>query len=145
MSGARALVAYATLFGNTRMMAEALAEGGRSVPGTETVLKPCDEAGVDDLRAADAVVLGAAVHMGSADWRMKRFVEGPVGQLWLTDELTGKLGAAFVTGGGYGGGGPCAELTALGLLSALAECGMVLLPLPKRTSGAPEGHAIWAP
>lgn len=145
MSAARVLVAYATLFGNTRKMAEALAEGARAVPGTEVVLKPCDEAGLDDLRAADAVVLGAAVHMGTADWRMKRFIEEVIGQLWLADELTGKLGAVFITGGGYGGGGSGAEGTALGLLTALAECGMVLLPFPKRSRGAPAGSAVWAP
>jgi len=60
------LVVYATDYQNTFKMAQAVVAGVQSVPDCKAVLKAAETATFDDLIAADAVVLGSPVHMGSA-------------------------------------------------------------------------------
>lgn len=54
----KVLIVYTTTSGNTQRMAEAIANGARSVNGAEVVLKEATETIVDDARAADALILG---------------------------------------------------------------------------------------
>lgn len=141
---ARLLIVYAGLMGHTRHMAEHAADGARAAGG-EVRLMTCDEATSADVRWADALMIGAAVHMGGPDWRARRFIEEAVGPLWLTDELVGRVGAVLTTGGGFGSNGAGCELTQLALLGALAESGLVLVPFPKCTPGAQLADAHWGP
>jgi NAD(P)H dehydrogenase (quinone) len=46
---ARVLIVYHTLSGNTEKMAQASAEGAKSVQGTEVVIKKAFEATLEDL------------------------------------------------------------------------------------------------
>jgi NAD(P)H dehydrogenase (quinone) len=141
----RILISYTTLFGHTAQMAERVAEGARSVSGADVDLKAGDDLGQDDVLACDALVLGAAIHMATADAHMKRVVEEVLYQLWLVDAAVGKVGAVFTVGGGYGSVGGGAELGQLGLLASLAECGMLLVPFPKTTPGSPVAGTFWGP
>lgn len=140
----RVLVIHAGLMGHTAQMAERVADGAREA-GAEAMVMPADAATAAQVRWADALAVGAAVHMGGPDWRARRFIEEAVGPLWLTDELVGKVGAVFTTGGGFGSNGAGCELTQLALLGALAESGMVLVPFPKCTPGAQVADAHWGP
>ena len=142
---AHVLVVYTTRFENTRKLAEAVAEGARAVPDTAVTLRDVEAATEGDLRASDALVLGSPVHMGMLDWRVKRFIDGAVYHLWLTDDLVGKVGAAFTTGGGYGDAGSGSELTQIALLGPLAECGMILVPFPKSSPGSETTGSRWGP
>ena len=81
----------------------------------------------------------------SADHRIKKFIEDVFEQLWLTDELVGKVGGVFTVGGGYGSMGAGCELTQLGMLGAMAGCGMVLVTFPKTTPGTREAGMHWGP
>jgi NAD(P)H dehydrogenase (quinone) len=139
------LIVYATDYGNTKKMAEAIAAGAMSVPGTEVSIKLAEDATTDDLNASDAVIVGTPVHMGSPDWRVKKFIDTVCSRLWMKDSMVGKVGAIFATGSGYGNAGGGCELTMLALLNNLVELGMVIVPLPKNTPGYHLAGLQWGP
>lgn len=139
------LIVYATDWGNTKKMAEAVADGVATVDGAEAVVKTAEEATAEDVAAADALVLGSPVHMGCMDWRVKRFIDQVCGGLWMQDKVVGKVGAVFVSGGGFGNAGGGCEIAMLSMMNNLAELGLLLVPLPKRTPGYPKGGLQWGP
>ncbi|MEI2580227.1 flavodoxin domain-containing protein [Scytonema sp. PRP1] len=142
---ANVLIVYATDYGNTRKMAEAIASGAMSVPDTQVSIKLAEDVTTDDLIASDALIVGTPVHMGSPDWRVKKFIDTVCSRLWMKDSMVGKVGAIFATGSGYGNAGGGSELTMLALLNNLAELGMVLVPLPKNTPGYYLAGLQWGP
>lgn len=141
----KVLIIYATDYGNTKKVAEAVASGASSVNGTEVEIKLAEDATVEDLESSDAVIVGTPVHMGSPDWRVKKFIDTICSRLWMKDGMTGKVGAVFATGSGYGNAGGGGELTLLSLLSNIAELGMIIVPLPKNTPGYHLGGIQWGP
>ncbi len=141
----KVLVIYATSYGSTKKMAQAIASGAQSVAGTEVVVKTAEEVTAEDMTSSDAVIVGSPVHMGSPDWRVKKFIDEVCGKLWMQDSMIGKVGAVFASGGGFGSAGGGCEVTMLALLNNLAELGMILVPLPKNTPGYPQGGLQWAP
>jgi len=52
----------------------------------------------------------------------------------MQDKMNGKVGAVFVTGGGFGNAGGGCEIAMLSMMSNLAELGLLLVPLPKNTA-----------
>lgn len=139
------LVVYATDYNNTKTAAEAFAEGARGVSGTTVTVKTAEEATWQDINAHDALVLGTPVHMGSADWRIKKFIDTQCSGVWMRDTGVGKVGAVFATGGGMGNSGAGAEVTLIGLINNLVELGMLVVPLPKCTPGYTKGALQWGP
>ena len=142
---ANVLIVYATDWGSTKKMAEAVAAGVGTVEGAQATVKPAEEATADDVLGADALILGSPVHMGSMDWRVKQFIDKVCGGLWMGDKVTGKVGAVFVSGGGFGNAGGGCELAMLAMMNNLAELGLVLVPLPKNTPGYAKGGLHWGP
>lgn len=140
----KVLIVYATDYGHTQTCAEALARGVESAGGT-AMLRAAGDATGDDVRAADALVLGSPSHMGSPDWKIKRFIDEHCSGLWMNNDGIGKVGAVFGTGSGYGNAGGGIELTLLALLNNLAELGMLLVPLPKNTTHYADGGLQWGP
>lgn len=142
---AKVLIVYATDWGSTKKMAEAVEAGVKSVPGAEAILKAAEDVKDTDLTAADAVIMGTPVHMGSPDWRIKKLIDTVFSGLWMKDAMVGKVGAVFATGAGYGNGGGGNELTMLSMLNNFAEQGMIIVPLPKSTPGYAKGGLQWGP
>lgn len=139
------LVVYTSTMGNTRKMAEAVADGARSVVGAEVLLREATAATKDEVRDCDALLLGTPMRHRSADARVKKFIEDTIEVLWLRDELVGKVGGVFSVGGGYGNTGAGVEIAQLGMLAALAGAGMILVSLPKTTPGAEVAGSHWGP
>ncbi|HVP31599.1 MAG TPA: flavodoxin domain-containing protein [Myxococcota bacterium] len=137
----RVLVVFASATGRTARLADALAEGAREA-GADVTLRSAEEAGGEDLLAADAVVLGSGVHMGGINASMRAFFER-CAPLWLEGRLVGRLGAAFATAGLGARGG--AELALLSMLANLAEHGMLLVSMPNRLEGFRQGGSHWGP
>lgn len=137
----RLLVVVASQTGRTVRMAEAVAEGAREA-GAEVELKRAEDAGAEDLEAADAIVLGSGVHMGGIESSMRVFFER-MAPLWMQGRLVGKLGAAFVSAGAGARGG--AELALLSLLANLAEHGLLLVPMHNRLEGFAAAGCHWGP
>jgi len=72
---ANILIVYHSLGGNTKKMAEAVAEGARSVAGSEVVLKTGLEATVDDLLACDGIALGSPDYFSYMAGGLKDFFD----------------------------------------------------------------------
>lgn len=142
---ANVIVIYASDYGNTKKMADALARGAAAVTGTTVILKEATTVEADDLLAADAIVLGSPVHMGSMHWKMKKMIDEVCSRLWMPDALVGKVGAVFASGGGFGGAGEGVELAMLSMVNNIVELGMIFVPLPKNTPCYAEGGLQWGP
>ena len=120
------LIVYFSHGGNTRKMAEAISHSVRQ-GGCSVSLKKVEEATLDDLRAADGVLLGAPCYFGCMANPMKLFIDESIA-LFGKGELEGKPAGAFASTGGIGGGG---ELTILSMLHGLLIHGMVVRGLRK--------------
>lgn len=134
-------IVYASATGRTRRMADAAAEGARA-EGAAVVLSAAGETDPASLLDADAVLLGTGVHMAGMEPAMSAFLERTA-PLWLAGRLEGRVGGAFVSAGAGGRGG--AELVLISLLAALAEHGMLIVPMHNRLEGFGEGGCHWGP
>ena len=141
----KVLIIYASDYGSTKKMAEAVAEGVKTVAGAEALLKTAETVTADEMLAAEAIIFGSPVHMGSVDWRVKKVIDTICSGMWMKNLLTGKVGAVFATGSGFGDSGGGAELTLLSMLTNVAELGLIIVPLPKNTPGYPQGGMQWGP
>jgi NAD(P)H dehydrogenase (quinone) len=94
------LVVYFSHSGHTRLLAEAIAEGARSVPATSVRLLTTGEATGPDLMAADAFIIGCPTYFGDQASNFSAWVETTWLPYWQHGNFTGKKGAAFTTGGG---------------------------------------------
>lgn len=137
------LIAYHSDYSNTKKMADAIAAGMRvSSSSAEFTLKKATETELNDLVAADVIIFGTPVHMGSMAWQMKQLIDR-AGKLWMEGALEGKVGAVFATGGGFGGGGGGVETTMVSLYSNFLEHGMVVVGFPKSLPGYADGGLQW--
>lgn len=139
------LVLYATDYGSTKKYAEAVAAGAQTVPGTSVTLKTVEEATAEDLIATDGLIVGSPTHMGSCDWRVKKFIDQICSKVWAKDQAVGKVGAVFATGGGLGNSGGGVEINLLSILANFAEMGLIYVPLPKNTPGYALAGLHWGP
>lgn len=114
------LVLYDSQGGNTQTMAVCVAEGAAQVAGMEVRSLSVDDATAEDLLWADGIAVGAPTYVGSMSWKMKRFWDEVAHPAW--GHMDGKIGCAFSTAGGWGGGN---ELTCLSILITLMNFGML--------------------
>ncbi len=139
------LIVYATDYQNTKKAAETFAAGVNSVPQCKAILKQAEEASIEDLQSCDALAIGTPVHMGSSDWRIKKFIDTVCSKAWMNDIMIGKVGAVFATNSGYGSTGGGAEITMISIINNMMELGMFVVPLPKSTNGYACGGLQWGP
>jgi NAD(P)H dehydrogenase (quinone) len=92
--------------GNTRQMAELVAEGCRQVPGVEVSLINVNEARVnmDQAEQADAYALGTPDYFTYMAGGLKQFFDDLCLANWAGKRVTEKAYVAFLTHGGGGGG-----------------------------------------
>jgi NAD(P)H dehydrogenase (quinone) len=104
-------------------MAEAVAKGARSVEGAEVRLLAVEDAEVDDVLWADAVILGTPVYNANVAPAIQEFINS-----WPYDgPMKDKLGAAFVTAGGISLG---EESTQLSILRSMLVHRMIVVGGP---------------
>ena len=167
---AKVLVLYYSMYGHVEAMAEAVAEGVRSVDGAEVVVKrvpdlvPEDvarEAGakldqaapiakVDELPEYDAIIFGTPTRFGNMCAQMRNFLD-QTGGLWFTGKLVGKVGSVFTSTATQHGG---QETTITSFHSTLLHHGMVIVGVPyacrelmnmkEMTGGSPYGAGTLA-
>jgi NAD(P)H dehydrogenase (quinone) len=118
---ANILVLYHSKTGNTARMAERVAEGAAAVPGTQVRRLSVQEAKVDDLLWCDGIAVGSPTNFGTVAWEMKRWWDEVPFDQWL--KVDGKIGCAFSSSGGWGGG---AELNCMTLLTILMNYGFLV-------------------
>ncbi len=139
------LVLYYSMYGHVERMAEAVAEGARTVEGVEVTLKRVPEtmpediarkagahldqaaplASPNELADYDAILFGTPTRFGNMSAQMRGFLD-QTGGLWAKGALVGKLASVF-TSTGTGGG---AETTITSFWHTLAHHGMLISGLP---------------
>jgi NAD(P)H dehydrogenase (quinone) len=122
------LIAYYSQGGHTRIMAEAVAKGARSVGDVNVKLLTVAETTKEDVLAADAIIVGSPVYNANVAPEVASFLNR-----WPFEgtPLRDKIGAAFVTGGGISAGEELAQLT---ILHSMLIFGMVVVGGPEWTS-----------
>lgn len=147
----RILVLYHSTYGHVEAMAEAVAEGARSVEGAAVDIRRVPElvpeelakksgykldqaapiAKVDELGDYDAIIIGAGTRYGTAASQMRNFLD-QTGGLWMKGGLVGKVGSAFTSTASQHGG---QETTLIGLIQTLLHHGMLIAGLPYAWQG----------
>jgi len=122
------LVIYDSRTGNTKKMAELVAEGAKRIEGTQVKLKFVEDATKEDVLWCHGMAVGTPTNMGIVSWKLKRFFDDVIGDLW--GEIDGKIGCAFSSSGGWGGGN---EVACLSVLYMLINYGFLVFGLPDYT------------
>jgi len=71
----RILIVYHSQTGNTEKMAQAVAEGARSIEDTEVVLKRAGDTTLEDLLSADGLAIGTPENFGYMSGAVKDFFD----------------------------------------------------------------------
>ena len=117
---AKLLVTYYSRSGNTQKMAECISNAAGKVAGVEVTLRPLGELTPDDLLGFDGIVIGSPVYYGTMAAELKSLIDESVRH---HGKLDGKVGGAFASSGGPGGGN---ETTVLDIAKAMLVHGMIV-------------------
>jgi NAD(P)H dehydrogenase (quinone) len=151
----KVLVVYYSMYGHVHRMAEAIAEGAKTVKGAEVALRRVPEtlpqevltkmgaveaqkkfenvpiATVDELASADAIIFGTPTRFGNMCGQMRQFLDA-TGGLWTKGALVGKVGSVFTSSATQHGG---QESTILSFIITLLHHGLVVVGLPYSFQG----------
>ncbi|MCE5339826.1 MAG: NAD(P)H-dependent oxidoreductase [Planctomycetaceae bacterium] len=116
---AKGIVVYYSRSGNTKKMAEIIAKSMND-NGLPTDCKSVDKTSVEDLTAANAIVMGSPTYYGQMAPQLMQLLTDSVSK---HGQLAGKIGGAFASSANIGGGN---ETTILGILEAMLIHGMVV-------------------
>ena len=161
------LVLFYSRHGNTRKIAEYIAQGVESVPGCDARLRtvPAVSTTVEaveseipsegppfvelsDLKECAGLALGSPTRFGNMAAAIKYFLDGTAAD-WLSGTLIGKPGCVFTSTGSLHGG---QESTLLTMMLPLLHHGMLLMGIPyseaelmtTSTGGTPYGASHWS-
>jgi NAD(P)H dehydrogenase (quinone) len=146
----RIKIVFYSMYGHIYRMAEAVAEGARSVAGAEVSLEQVQElvpeaalerTGAKQARAAfaniafadpkqldqaEAIILGTPTRFGNMAAQMRNFLD-QTGGLWAKGALIGKVGSVFTSTGTQHGG---QETTITSTHTTLLHLGMIIVGVP---------------
>lgn len=145
------LILYHSTYGHIETMAQAVAEGARSIDGAVVDIRRVPElvpeevarnagykmdqeapiARVDELPGYDAIIIGVGTRYGRMASQMANFLD-QTGSLWASGALNGKVGSAFVSTATQHGG---QETTLMAIHTNLMHFGMVCVGLPYSWAG----------
>lgn len=123
------LVLYHSRTGNTKRLAEAVAEGVREVQGCEAILRTPEAVKIEEFRDSHAVVVGSPVYFGGMAAELKKVLDD---FLKVRRQMEGKVGAAFATSAHPTGG---KETTILAIHQAMLIYGMIVMGDPLDAGG----------
>lgn len=122
---AKILVAYYSVSGHTKKMAELIVEGIKKEETVDVALKNVEEVKVEELLDYQCIVIGSPVYYGSMAAVIKKLFDESVK---FHTKLDGKVGGAFASSANIGGGN---ETTILDILNAMLIHGMIVQGDPK--------------
>jgi NAD(P)H dehydrogenase (quinone) len=155
-------VIFYSMYGHIYKMAEAIADGAKSVPGTEVKLLQVQEtipddvlekygakaarasfakiptATLDNLTEAHAIIFGTPTRFGNMAGQMRNFLD-QTGQIWFSGGLIGKVGSVFASTASQHGG---QETTITSFHSTLLHHGMIIVGVPYSEKGLLDLSAI---
>ena len=120
-------IIYHSTYGHTKLQAEAVLRGAQSVSSVDAELYTAEDAAtrLDDLDAADAIILGCPTYMGSMSASMKVFIEAAA-RKWFTLAWKDKVAGAFTNSSSFSGD----KLnTLVGLVINAMQHGMIFVGL----------------
>jgi NAD(P)H dehydrogenase (quinone) len=135
----KVLVLYYSKGGNTRQLAEAVAEGAGQVDGVEVALRHTKDVTRDEFAAADGLIAGSPVYFGTMAAELKQVLDDFVG---VRRKMENKIGAAFATAGDASGG---KETTMMSIIQALLIYGMIIVGDPLSATGHYGTSCVGAP
>jgi NAD(P)H dehydrogenase (quinone) len=154
----KVLIVYHTVYGHTLLLARAVEEGVKSVPGVEAVFRRAPEfphvekeletgegyaskiwrdqkaipaCSLNDLRAADGLLMGSPTRYGNMTAQMKALIDSTA-SLWLSGAMEGKPAGVFASTASTHGG---QETTCVSMMFPLLHLGMVIVGVPYSTEG----------
>jgi NAD(P)H dehydrogenase (quinone) len=130
---------YYSKGGNTRQLAEAVAEGAGQVDGVEVALRHTKDVTRDEFAAADGLIAGSPVYFGTMAAELKQVLDDFVG---VRRKMENKIGAAFATAGDASGG---KETTMMSIIQALLIYGMIIVGDPLSATGHYGTSCVGAP
>jgi NAD(P)H dehydrogenase (quinone) len=133
------LVLYFSKGGNTRKLAESIAQGVESVEGVKALLRNTTEVTKDDFVNAQGIIAGSPVYFGTMAAELKQVFDQFVG---VRKKMEDKVGAAFATSGDPSGG---KETTILSILQALMIYSMIIVGDPLSATGHYGVSCVGAP
>ena len=116
---AKGIVVYYSRSGNTKAMAEIIAEAMNEA-GLKTDCKAVADVKSDDVFGYDAIVMGSPTYYGQMAAPMKGLIDDLVSR---HGQLDGKIGGAFSSAANIGGGN---ETTIMGIIEAMLISGMIV-------------------
>jgi len=116
---AKGIVIYYSRSGNTKEMAEIIAEAMNEAD-LPTECKSVDKVKAEDLLGYDAIVVGSPTYYGHMAGPIKQLFDEMVG---FHGRLDGKVGTAFSSAANIGGGN---ETTIMGIIEAMLISGCVV-------------------
>lgn len=142
----KTLILYYSTYGHIEKLAEAIADGVRSVPNSDVVIKRVPElmseevakqagakldqaapiATVQELVDYDAIIIGTPTRYGRMAAQMANFLD-QTGGLWFQDALVGKVGSVFTSTASQHGG---QETTLVSTIVNLMHLGMTIVGTP---------------
>ncbi len=154
----KVLVLYYSSYGHIETMAQAVAEGAKSVAGTEVHVKRVPELVPEDVAKAhhfkveqsapiaspneladyDAIIFGTPTRFGMMASQMKNFLD-QTGGLWAQGKLIGKIGGVFTSTATQHGG---QEGTLLSFHTVMLHHGMLIAGLPYSFQGQTSSEEI---
>jgi NAD(P)H dehydrogenase (quinone) len=135
-------VIYHSAHGNTRRIAELVADGARTVPGVQTDLLRAEDlvSAPDRLLAFDGFVFGSPTYLGGVSGPFKSFMDA-TGRLWKSHALKGKLASGFTVSALPSGD---KQSTLLSMFVFAMQHGMIWVGnaiLPEQHAGVPYDEA----
>jgi len=151
----KVVVVFYSTYGHVYKMAEAIAEGAKTVSGARVEIRRVPETlpqevlekmgaveaqksfahipvcTVNELTGADAILFGTPTRFGNMCGQMRQFLDA-TGQLWAKGSLVGKVGSVFTSTATQHGG---QESTILTFHVTLLHHGFVVVGLPYAFQG----------
>lgn len=115
------LITYYSQSGNTEKLAQAIAEGSKSIENVEVRLLSIEQVRESDLLEASAIIVGSPAYNANVAPAVQEFINS-----WPFEgrPLKNKIGAAFSTGGGISIG---EESVMLNILHSMLIYGMIVV------------------
>jgi NAD(P)H dehydrogenase (quinone) len=113
------LIIYYSETGNTKKMAELIAEGVKEEQ-VEVVVKNVEDTQARELLDYDGIIVGSPTYYGLPAYQIKKLLDE---SFEFHGSLEGKVGGAFSSSANIGGGN---ETTIMGIIQAMLIHGMVV-------------------
>ncbi len=123
------LILYFSKGGNTKKLAEKIAQGVEEVEGVRALLKNTEEVTNDDFLDSDGIIAGSPVYFGVMAAELKKIFDEFIG---VRKKMEGKVGATFATSGDPTGG---KETTMMSIIQAMLVYGMIIVGDPMSATG----------